>query len=106
MRANTVSNLAVDLDNVLINAESTVTVSGSVDFTLQAGDCFKIMYDQPYKLSKETYETQRALLPDPDSFPDFYVPFPSDKSVSVASSTFGATIQSQEDLYIMLDVGS
>jgi hypothetical protein len=64
------------------------------------------MYGQPYKLSKDTYDKARATLPNPESFPDFYVPFPSAKPVSVKSSTLGASLQSQSDLYVMIEVGS
>lgn len=55
-QAATLTNLAVDIDNLLINAKSKLSISGTTDFVMKAGDCLRVTYNQPYKLSKTTYE--------------------------------------------------
>ena len=43
--AATLSNLAVEIDNLLINAQSKVTVKGTSDFTFKPGDCLRLTYN-------------------------------------------------------------
>ena len=64
--------------------------------TFSTGDCFRVVYDQPYSYSKTFYGGT-----------DFYVPFPAANTYSLTTSTPSAGVMRVDDhtLEITLTAG-